>query len=87
MVSILPCSNSDVTDSIKKATALKKLTPELLAKHLQVSQSNPMAGLEGRCNLLIKLGDALAARPDLCATGRPGDLLSKLTIFNLPKKK
>ncbi|KIR55380.1 hypothetical protein I315_01966 [Cryptococcus gattii Ru294] len=57
------------------ATALKKLTPELLAKHLQVSQSNPMAGLEGRCNLLIKLGDALAARPDLCATGRPGDLL------------
>lgn len=79
-MSILPCSNIDVTDPIKKATALKKLTPELLAKHLQVSQSNPMAGLEGRCNLLIKLGDALAVRPDLCATGRPGDLLSKLTI-------
>ncbi|KGB78307.1 hypothetical protein CNBG_3869 [Cryptococcus deuterogattii R265] len=65
------------------ATALKKLTPELLAKHLQVSQSNPMAGLEGRCNLLIKLGDALAARPDLCATGRPGDLL----IYFEPKVK
>ncbi|OXG14982.1 hypothetical protein C367_05644 [Cryptococcus neoformans Ze90-1] len=57
------------------ANGLKKLTPELLAKHLQVSASNPMTGLEGRCNLLIKLGDALAARPDLCATGRPGDLL------------
>ncbi|KIR32594.1 hypothetical protein I352_05019 [Cryptococcus deuterogattii MMRL2647] len=65
------------------ATALKKLTPELLAKHLQVSRSNPMAGLEGRCNLLIKLGDALAARPDLCATGRPGDLL----IYFEPKVK
>lgn len=40
-----------------------------------------MTGLEGRCNLLIKLGDALAARPDLCATGRPGDLLSKSTLI------
>lgn len=40
-----------------------------------------MTGLEGRCNLLIKLGDALAARPDLCVTGRPGDLLSKSTLI------
>ncbi|WWD16515.1 hypothetical protein CI109_100942 [Kwoniella shandongensis] len=58
------------------AVGLKNLTPELLAKHLQVSDSNPMAGLEGRCNLLIKLGDALSNRPDLVATGRPGDLLT-----------
>ncbi|OCF43383.1 hypothetical protein I317_02823 [Kwoniella heveanensis CBS 569] len=58
------------------ATALENLTPEVLAKHLQVSNTNPMAGLEGRCNLLIKLGDALQARPDICKNGRPGDILS-----------
>ncbi|WVF65776.1 hypothetical protein IAT40_000510 [Kwoniella sp. CBS 6097] len=57
------------------ATALKNLTPEILAKHLQVSDTNPMAGLEGRCNLLIKLGDALEARPDICRNRRPGDIL------------
>ena len=34
-----------------------------------------MAGLDGRCTLLIQLGSALAARPDICATGRPGDML------------
>ncbi|WVO13283.1 hypothetical protein L204_100896 [Cryptococcus depauperatus] len=70
------------------AEGLKSLTPELLSKHLQVSDDNPMAGLEGRCNLLIKLGDALAARPDLVAGGRPGDLLkyfeSKLDNKTLP---
>ena len=58
------------------ANALKSLTPEILAKHLQVSNANPMAGLEGRCNLLTQLGSTLEARSDICATGRPGDMLS-----------
>ncbi|WVQ79123.1 hypothetical protein IAT38_001218 [Cryptococcus sp. DSM 104549] len=70
------------------AKGLKKLTPEILAKYLQVSDDNPMAGLEGRCQLLFKLGDALASRPDICATGRPGDLLTyfepKITNSTLP---
>ncbi|KAK8861574.1 hypothetical protein IAR55_002396 [Kwoniella newhampshirensis] len=70
------------------SVGLKNLTPELLAKHLQVSDSNPMAGLYGRCNLLIKLGDALASRPNLCSTGRPGDLLTyfepQITASTLP---
>ena len=34
-----------------------------------------MAGLEGRCNLLINLGEAIEKRPDVCAGGRPGDML------------
>ncbi|WVR03814.1 hypothetical protein IAU60_000810 [Kwoniella sp. DSM 27419] len=72
------------------ATGLKKLTPEVLAKHLQVTESNPMAGLGGRCNLLIKLGDALEARPDICKNGRPGDILeyfsSRIQDATLPLK-
>lgn len=42
-----------------------------------------MAGLEGRCKLLIGLGDALEAKPDVIAGGRPGDMLGKCMI-NLP---
>ncbi|WVQ64905.1 uncharacterized protein L199_003074 [Kwoniella botswanensis] len=68
--------------------ALKNLTPEILSKYLQVSASNPMAGLDGRCNLLIKLGDALEKRPDICKNGRPGDLLdyfsTSITDSTLP---
>lgn len=68
--------SSDPSNKLQvDAKALQALTVETLAKHLQVSESNPMAGLEGRCNLLIQLGSALAARPDICATGRPGDIL------------
>ncbi|KAL7419638.1 hypothetical protein Q5752_005551 [Cryptotrichosporon argae] len=56
--------------------ALKALTPEILAKHLQVSDANPMAGLEGRTALLMQLGAALEARPDICPNGRPGEILT-----------
>ncbi|CAD6568102.1 MAG: hypothetical protein TREMPRED_004259 [Tremellales sp. Tagirdzhanova-0007] len=68
--------SSDSSNKLQvDAQGLKALTPQLLAKCLQVSDSNPMAGLDGRCTLLIQLGSALAARPDICATGRPGDML------------
>nr|XP_019012079.1 uncharacterized protein I206_02917 [Kwoniella pini CBS 10737]OCF50860.1 hypothetical protein I206_02917 [Kwoniella pini CBS 10737] len=70
------------------AAGLKKLTPDILAKHLQVSNENPMEGLEGRCNLLIKLGDALEERTDISKSGRPGDILeyfsTQITDSKLP---
>jgi hypothetical protein len=43
-----------------------------------------MAGLEGRCNLLIQLGSAIETRSDICASGRPGDILGKYTIASFP---
>jgi len=63
------------------AKGLKALIPQVLTKHLQVSDGNPMAGLDGRCNLLIQLGSALEARPDICKTGRPGDMLGTPDFF------
>jgi hypothetical protein len=48
-----------------------------MAEHFQVDKSNPMAGLEGRCSLLIQLGSAIESRSDLCASGRPGDMLGE----------
>ena len=63
------------------AAALQGLTAEGLAEGFQVSGDNPLAGLEGRAALLRRLGDQVAARPDLFAsadTPRPGGLYDVL---------
>ena len=54
---------------------LRKLTLERMATGLQVSAENPIAGLEGRANLLIKLADALNNLPLFGADARPGNML------------
>jgi hypothetical protein len=45
-----------------------------LARAFQVSDDNPLAGLEGRAALLRRLGAQVLARPDLFPGGRPGGL-------------
>lgn len=45
-----------------KATDLQKLTLAVLSKGLQVRDDNPIVGLDGRWQLLVKLGDSMAAR-------------------------
>ncbi|KIY69937.1 DUF1688-domain-containing protein [Cylindrobasidium torrendii FP15055 ss-10] len=61
------------------AEGLKKVTVSELSKLMQVSDSNPMVGLEGRTNLLINLSKAMSASPELFgADGRPGNLLDFL---------
>jgi hypothetical protein len=57
------------------AAALKNLNVEKLAKALQVSESNPIDGLEGRAGLLVRLGSALGNRLFFGATARPGNML------------
>ncbi|SOV04491.1 related to protein urg3 [Ustilago sp. UG-2017a] len=56
-------SNPDAEGSdrhVVTAGGLKNLSPDMLAIDLQVHpHSNPMTGLEGRTNLLIRLGEAL----------------------------
>ncbi len=63
------------------AKALAALTTEALAEGFQVSDANPLAGLEGRAALLRRLGDQCLKRPDLFATAdtpRPGGLADVL---------
>lgn len=55
--------------------ALKGLTVEILARGLQISDSNPMDGLEGRSSLLIKLGEALDNQDFFGVDSRPGNML------------
>lgn len=59
------------------AGRLSRLEVETLAEGFQVSEANPLVGLEGRAALLRRLGETVAARPDLFAIAdapRPGGL-------------
>lgn len=56
---------------------LPAVDAETLTRGLQVSENNPLAGLEGRAKLLRRLGAQVEARPDLFA-GRPGGLFDVL---------
>ena len=54
-----------------------------LARGLQVSDANPLVGLDGRVDLLHRLGRLVASKPDVFAkadTARPGGLFDRLAI-------
>lgn len=60
------------------SVGLKRLTVQQLAKGLQVSESNPISGLEGRAGLMSKLGDAMNNPSLFGKDGRPGNMLDYL---------
>lgn len=60
---------------------LASLDTDMLARAFQVSDDNPLTGLEGRAALLRRLGARVLARPDLFASAsapRPGGLYDVL---------
>ena len=66
------------------AAALEALDAGVLGRHLQASDANLLAGLEGRAGLLRLLGAAVAARPDIFAradTARAGGLFDHLAAL------
>ncbi|KAL6249587.1 hypothetical protein RBB50_003440 [Rhinocladiella similis] len=60
------------------ATGLQKVTTDTLAKGMQVTEANPMSGLEGRAGLLIRLGKALQNAEIFGHDGRPGNMIDYL---------
>ena len=67
--------SSDPTQPLRcDATALQRLSTLQLAHAFQVSDSNPLVGLEGRAHLLRRLGKALMEQPEVFKTQRPGDM-------------
>jgi hypothetical protein len=56
---------------------LASLGTDALAEGFQASEDNPLAGLQGRAELLRRLGRQVEARPDLFG-GRPGGLFDVL---------
>ena len=55
--------------------ALKNLTVETVGMVFQVSDENPLVGLEGRTKLLNKLGDVLLKKKSVFKDSRPGNLV------------
>ena len=59
---------------------------------MQVSETNPMTGIDGRANLLVNLAQALISNPIYFgADARPGNLVGKSStlcgggkVINLP---
>ena len=57
------------------AYGLRKVNIAVLARGLQVSETNPIAGLEGRVGLLERLSGALRNQGYFGRQGRPGGML------------
>ena len=56
------------------------MTNEKLASGFQVSDTNPILGIESRAALLIRLGESLLEHPEVFGNqGRPGNLVGKST--------
>lgn len=62
------------------AAGLNRLSAGQLAIGLQVSDSNPLAGLEGRAGLLSSLAEALHNPEYFGSSQRPGNMLGKHII-------
>ncbi|MEJ8822878.1 URC4/urg3 family protein [Variovorax humicola] len=61
------------------AAGLRGLVTDRLGDAFQVSASNPLVGLAGRAMLLRRLGEAMAAQPEVFGEdGRPGGLFDAL---------
>lgn len=61
------------------AAGLRALTSARLAAAFQVGADNPLVGLDGRVELLYRLGDTLAGQPEVFGPhGRPGGLFDTL---------
>lgn len=59
------------------AAGLRRLTVAKLAAGLQVSETNAIAGLEGRTGLLMRLADALTNSQLFGEDHRPGGMLGE----------
>ncbi|KDR74811.1 hypothetical protein GALMADRAFT_249696 [Galerina marginata CBS 339.88] len=63
------------------AAGLENVTPDKTAAAMQVSNSNPMVGIDGRASLLFNLSKALKASPEFFGVdGRPGNLVDFLEV-------
>ena len=60
------------------AASLKRFNSSRLRKSFQVELHNPLNGLEGRANLLQKLGVVIEENPKFFPGGRPGSLVDYL---------
>jgi hypothetical protein len=66
------------------ADVLAKISVADLERGLQASDANPLIGIEGRADLLRRLGSLVASKPDVFASQdkpRPGGLFDRLAML------
>lgn len=66
------------------ASKLRQLDISDLKRGMQVSETNPMIGIDGRADLLRRLGELVASKPDVFGTKdtpRPGGLFDRLVAL------
>jgi hypothetical protein len=56
---------------LSDAAGLLAVTPESIAAMFQVGEKNPLPGVEGRAELMRRLGEVLRARPDIFGSYEP----------------
>ncbi|KGO65301.1 Protein of unknown function DUF1688 [Penicillium italicum] len=71
--------SSDPTEPCQvDGAGLKKITTDVLAKGMQHTDQNPLAGIQGRAGLLTRLSDALNNQDFFGVDARPGNMLDYL---------
>jgi hypothetical protein len=74
--------SSDPTEPCQvDGAGLKKVTVEKLAKGMQHSEQNPLAGIEGRAGLLLRLSEALNNQDFFGVDARPGNMLGRRALL------
>ena len=73
--------SSDGKSLRSDAEGLKRVTPKLIEEYFQVSEKNPLVGVEGRTNLLRNLGRALENKK-IFKDSRPGNLIDYLVAIH-----
>lgn len=63
------------------SAGLRRLDVKTMAKGLQVTEDNPIDGLQGRTGLLMRLADALQNHEVFGSEARPGNLLGMRMSF------
>ncbi len=71
-------SFSETVELQTDAAGLQALSAAQLEHGFQVTASNPLLAVDGRCSVLNALGDAIAARPDVFPNGRLGEMVDVL---------
>jgi hypothetical protein len=69
-----------------RADALTQLSTETLSRGFQISERNPLIGVEGRADLLRRLGMTVAAKPEIFGTkdaARPGGLFDHFVALSV----
>jgi len=78
--------SADPNDPLRvDASVLAQLTAEQLAQGFQVTDANPLVGLDGRAALLRRLGALASEKPDVFArhdSARPGGLFDHIVAQN-----